>query len=163
MEKQVLGFCAAIEHNLLLLYKLIGASPRRNVLNFHSTWLHSIVFLIVQFIMNSRHYAPPLFRYSAIPIPPFRQSTILPFHKSVPISRNYCISPHFKDVDVLVRCKEKHLCTLLVVFGATDLCLLRKPNISYLDSFQMLWINVANLPMLLMMNMMSLPLPKITK
>ncbi len=110
--------------------------------------------------MNSRHYAPPLFHYSAIPIPPFRQSTIPPFHKSVPISRNYCISPHFNDADVLVRCKEKHLCTLLVVFGVTDLCLLRKPNISYLDSFQTLWINVANLPMLLMMNMMSLPLPK---
>ncbi len=111
--------------------------------------------------MNSPHYAPPLFRYSAIPIPPFQESTIPPFHKSAQISSNYRISPHFKDADVLVRCEEKHLCILLVVFGVTDLCLLRKPNISYLDSFQTLWINVANLPMLLMMNMMSLPLPKV--
>ncbi len=86
--------------------------------------------------MKSRHYAPPPFRQLVIyfVVPPCRHAAILAFHKSVPISRNYCISYLISTMLMsIVRCKENHLCTPPVVFGVTDLCLLRKPNISYLD------------------------------
>jgi hypothetical protein len=98
--------------------------------------------------MNSCHYAPLLFRCSATPIPPFCHSAILPFcHSTIPPfhhSTNPQIRSNKQDFLHLVPHfnKEKHLCTLTVVFGVTDLCLLRKPNKSFLDSFQTLWINV---------------------
>ncbi len=99
---------------------------------YNSLWIPAITPL--------RYSAIPPFPFRHSAILPFCHSTILPFHNSTnPQIRSnkqefLHLVPHFN--------KEKHLCTLPVVFGVTDLCLLRKPNISYLDSFQMLWINV---------------------